>query len=128
MAHSIHTRGGNAPPASVPRAAQTLPSMPAQRVAPMASPRDTAAPPPGPADHFATFDSLPLFDPEHTTNGGEPPRTLALDPPLYAPRGRSTEEAQHGLDGVPEAVAGRRLEPHEETPRRIQPVSHEARK
>ena len=128
MAHSIHTRGGNAPRVAAPRAAKTLLSMPAQSVAPMASPWDTAAPPPEPDDHYATFVSLPLFDPEHTTNGGEPPRTLALEPPLYAPGGRSTEEARHSLDGVPETVPGRRLEPHEETPRRPRGVEHEARK
>jgi hypothetical protein len=128
MAHSIHTRGGNAPRVAAPRAAKTLLSMSAQSVAPTASPSDAAAPPPKPDDHFATFDSLPLVDPEHTTNGGEPPRTLALDPPLYAPRGRSTEEARHGLDGVPETVPGRRLEPHEETRRRPRGVEHEARK
>lgn len=128
MVHSIHTRGGNAPPASAPRTAKTLLSMSAQSLAPTAAPSDTAPPPPEPADHSATFESLPLFDLEHTTNGGAPPTTLALDPPLYAPRGRSTDEPRHGLNGVPEADPGRRLEPHEETPPRIPSVGREARK
>jgi hypothetical protein len=63
--------GATRPPQTTPRGAvpyvsKTLLSMPAQGAAATSSPSDSAASPPRPEDTRPTFESLPLFDPEHS--------------------------------------------------------------
>ncbi|MFS8070676.1 MAG: hypothetical protein ACMG6S_30290 [Byssovorax sp.] len=55
---------GSAPRGAEPYVSKTLLSMPAQGAAPTSSPSDSAASLPGQEDTRATFESLPLFEPE----------------------------------------------------------------
>lgn len=104
-----------APPASAP---PPLPIEPALKAAGLRGPAQSApaATPPAPR-RSGTLVGMPTVSAPAPAEGG--------------PEGGSssfTEEALRGGDGVPATVPGRRLQPHEETPGRLQPVKREARK
>ena len=66
VGHSTPTPVGSAPRGAVPHVAKTLLSMPAQGPAAASSPSVSTASPARPEDTRPTFESLPLFDPEHS--------------------------------------------------------------
>ena len=66
VGHSTPTPAGSAPRDAVPYVAKTLLSMPAQGATATSSPSVSAASPPRPEDTRPTFESFPLFDPEHS--------------------------------------------------------------